>query len=373
MSQRKSVTHVVLTQIVPAVVGLAVLVASILWLSGFFGAKLEPGSEPIAVRSLAAGEQSEEVHEVVKEYFEEAVGTLKAASRTVVSAKILATIEEIAVSAGDTVAKDQVLARLSSAELEARLQQAEKAFAAAKATRTNAEIEFRRAEQLKKSNAIAQAEYDAANARLLVGAAEQERAQQAVTEAKVFLSYATIRAPKAGRIVDRLAEPGDTAAPGQPLLTLYDPGSLRLEAPVREELRAVIAEGQKIEVHIDATDKDLPAIIEQIVPQAEAQSRSFLVKASVPPDRSLFEGMSGRLRIPAGKRRHLCLSLDAVTRLGQLEFVDVVLPDGTLERRLVKLGRLGLPGRAEVLSGLKVGEKVAIHRPASGTGQEAGR
>ena len=41
---------------------------------------------------------------------------------------------------------------------------------------------------------------------------------------------------KAGRIVDRTAEPGDTAQPGKPILTLYDSQSLRLDTPVLEQL-----------------------------------------------------------------------------------------------------------------------------------------
>ncbi len=84
--------------------------------------------------------------------------------------------------------------------------------------------------------------------------------------------------------------------------------------------------------------------------------------------RSLYEGMFGRLRIPAGERRHLCLNTDAVIEVGQLEFVDVVLPDGNIERRLIKIGQLGMPGRQEVLSGVEAGERVVLHGDASGTG-----
>jgi hypothetical protein len=71
--------------------------------------------------------------------------------------------------------------------------------------------------------------------------------------------------------------------------------------------------------------------------------------------------MFGRLLIPAGERRHLCLNSDAVVRIGQLEFVDVVAEDGSIQRRLIKSGNLGVPGRQEVLSGVDVGEQVILH------------
>ncbi|MBN1588054.1 MAG: efflux RND transporter periplasmic adaptor subunit, partial [Pirellulales bacterium] len=76
----------------------------------------------------------------------------------------------------------------------------------------------------------------------------------------------------------------------------------------------------------------------------------------------LYEGMFGRLRIPAGTRRHLCLATAAIQTVGQLQFVDVVKPDGkTLERRFITTGRLGLPGRVEVLSGLEPGDRVVLN------------
>jgi RND family efflux transporter MFP subunit len=186
-----------------------------------------------------------------------------------------------------------------------------------------------------------------------------------VAEAKAMLSYTEIRAPKSGRIVDRLAEPGDTARPGEPLLRLYDATSLRLEAPVKEELAIRLEVGQNLDVYIDALERTVSGTVDEIVPQADAPSRSFLVKVAVPRSDDLYEGMFGRLRIPAGRRRHLCLAMDAIRQVGQLEFVDVLLPDGTLEQRFIKTGRVGMPGRVEVLSGLEAGEKVVLYGEAS--------
>ena len=190
--------------------------------------------------------------------------------------------------------------------------------------------------------------------------AEEARAAETVREAEVLLSYTVIRAAKNGRIVDRSAEPGDVAQPGIPILVLYDATSLRLEAPVMEHLAVKLQIGETLNVYIDALQREFQATVDEIVPQADAPSRSFLVKASLPKSEDLYEGMFGRLRIPAGERRHLCLATDAVVRIGQLEFVDVVLPDGTIERRLIKTGTLGMPGRQEVLSGVQAGEKVLL-------------
>jgi RND family efflux transporter MFP subunit len=353
--------------VVPIIGGLVVLVLVIAWLAGSFESKIAP-STPTANRLQFAGQATDIVHEVTKDYIEEAIGTLKAASRSVISAKVLARIDEIAVTAGDQVATGDILIRLDSQELEAKLKQVEQALAAATATRTETQTNFDRIKSLFQTRTVSQSEFDIATRRLDVARAEVLRAEQTIAEAAVLLSHTTISAPKSGRIVDRLAEPGDTARPGEPLLILYDATSLRLEAPVQEHLAVKLRAGDKLDVYIDALDREVESTIDEIVPQADAPSRSFLVKASIPGSDDLFEGMFGRLRIPAGQRRHLCLVTDAITKIGQLEFVEVVTADGHIEKRFIKTGRLGMPGRIEVLSGLKVGELVVLHSSADSSG-----
>lgn len=349
-----------LKAVVPLLIGTVGLVAIIAWLSGIFETKIEPGEVAVEAARLTS-EPTDVVHEVTKDYIEEAVGTLKAANRTEVAAKVLATIESISVSAGALVNEGDELVRLSSQEFVTRLRQAEENLQAAEATRLQAESDLRRAKGLLAGNAISKSQYDQSETNVKVAEAQEARAQQAVAEAEVFRSYATIKAPRAGKVVDKLAAAGDMARPGQPLLVLYDATSLRLEAPVLEKLAVKLKVGDKLTVRVDALDRNVDAVIDEIVPQADAPSRSFLVKATLPRTDDLYEGMFGRLLIPAGQRRHLCLATDAIKEVGQLQFVSIVRPDKTLERRLVKTGRLGMPGRVEVLSGVSAGETVVLH------------
>ena len=270
-----------LFRVVGIVAGLAMLILIIAWLSGVFHKKIPPGEGAISA-TLAADRPTDLVQEVEKEVVEEAIGTLKAASRSVVSAKILATIDEITVAAGDRVTTGDVLVRLDGKELAARVLQAKEALAAAGATRTEAESTFRRTQDLLRSHAVSRQEFDSVQRRLNVAKAEEGRARQAVVESQILASYTTIVAPKSGRIIDRLAEPGDTARPGIPLLVLYDATSLRLEAPVLEHLAVKLRVGQSLSVYIDSLEKEYQATIDEIVPQADSPSRSFLVKASLP-------------------------------------------------------------------------------------------
>ena len=349
---------------------LAGLVLVIAWMADVFEEKIE--AEPIDVRGRKERKATEKeikgayvVNKKTKDYIEEAVGTLKAADRTEISTRVLARIQEIRVRAGQVVTDEMVktgypLILLDRRDLDTERSQAEASLVAADAAMKRAQSDYRRAVQLRQKGVISQADYEQATENVKVRNAELDHAKQALEGAKVRLSYATLAASKPGVIVDRLAEEGDTARPGEPLLVLYDPKSLRLEVPVMENLAINLKLGEELSVYIDARNREIKAAVDEIVPQAEAASRSFLVKLRLPRSDDLFEGMFGRLRIPVDKREHLCLHVGAIETIGQLQFVEVIGSDGFKQRRFIKTGRMGDPNHVEVISGLKEGELVVM-------------
>jgi RND family efflux transporter MFP subunit len=364
MERVKAIGRALLVRVAPLVVGLALLITVIAYLAGVFTPKISPGESTAGVRMLE-DRPTDTVRQTRKDYVVEAVGKLGAAERTFVASKLLATIERVAVNAGDEVNQGDILVQLDGAEYEARLQQAKEALTGSQARQQEARTAFERVARLQRSSpgTITQGDYDQAVARYRSAEAEVRRLEQEVAEAQVLLSYAEIKAPKSGRIVKRLAEPGDTATRGQSLLEIYDARSLRLEAPVPEQLAVKLAMGEPLNVRIDALHETIEGTVDEIEPQADVLSRSFLVKVALPESDKLYEGMTGRLLIPGGKQEYLCLAADAVRSIGQLEFVDVVRDDDTLDRRLVKTGRSGQSGRLEVLSGVGAGERVVVYRP----------
>ncbi len=349
-----------LRSIVQALAGGATLVAVIAGLSGGCGERIAP-DDPVP--EAAAPTSSRELVEVVEQQtarFEQASGTIFSARHATVSSKILARIEEIPVRAGDEIRKGALVVRLDSRDLQARLQAAREDAAAARASLELAHSERERVTGLYQSKVASRQQLDRARASQQVAMAALERAEQSVATAEVAVSHSEIRSPVAGRVIDRLAEPGDTAAPGVPLLRVYDPGTMRLEAPVREGLATRLTPGRRLRVHVEAIDLGLTGEIEEIVPAAEPGARTFLVKVRLPDDPRLFAGMFGRVEIPAGTVRRLLLPAEAVERIGQLEFTMVVAEDGHAHRRLVTTGPAPQPGSVEILSGLTGGERIAL-------------
>ncbi len=346
-----------------AVAFTAVVIVLLLWLAGAFERKIDARAADARRTRLLANAQTEPARMLTVPATEPAVGTIRAVYQTSVAAKLLAKVSAIHVQAGQTVKDQEVLVRLDDADLQARLRQAEAAVAAAEASRAQAQIEFERVERLFQQGNETRLERERAGTLLQTAEARLEEARQARAEAETILSYATIRSPMDGRVVDKLVEVGDMVNPGQPLLTLYDPARMQLVASVRESLTQRLAVGQDIGVHIDALNKTCLGRISEIVPEAEAATRSFAVKVTGPCPEGIYSGMFGRLLIPLDEQQVLVIPRGAVRRVGQLDLVDVAAetPEqpATLQRRAVQLGR-EFGADVEVLAGLRAGERVVV-------------
>ncbi len=342
------------------VIGGGVLFAAVAWLSGGCSEKIGPEDVREDAELAEAGGGTAVVTEMSGMVYEEVSGTIFSARHTTISSKILARIEAIPVRAGDEIEAGTVVAKLDSRDLDARLAAARERVRSAKAASELAQSEQERVAGMHASNVASKRDLDRTEAELRMTRAELERARQNVADAEVGLSYAEIRSPVTGRVVDRLAEPGDTAAPGAPLLRVYDPGAMRLEAPVREGLATRLTPGQSLRVHVESLDLTIEGEIDEIVPAAEPGARTFLVKVRLPHDPRLFSGMFGRIAVPAGEKARLVVPASAIERIGQLEYATVVADDESAARRLVTTGPAAGEGVVEVLSGLVPGERVVV-------------
>jgi membrane fusion protein (multidrug efflux system) len=340
------------------IVAIVILLLLVAVMAGYFTQKIPPGLE-------AADEidTSEAVAVVVLEapFTEPVPASIEAKETTIISSRLLARITTIAVRAGDLVEPGQLLLELEKTDLQARAQQAREQILSVEARLTEARQNLERAEELHQRGLIAVADRDAARANAAALEADMGSAHQALAEAQIAVGFTEIRSPIAGRIVDRFAEPGDTASPGQKLLSLYNPFSLRVEAWVREQLALSLQAGQSLQVEIPSAERTLTARIEEIVPAADPGSRSFLVRAILPPDNILLPGMYARLQVPAGDRLRLLIPADRIVRVGQLD-VTWVAHEGQAERRFIRLGQQTTDGMIEVISGLQAGELV-LPRP----------
>jgi len=276
---------------------------------------------------------------------EEVVGTVRSKQRAVVEAKVSGRVLEYTATPGAMVKAGDLLARLDVQEIQAKVDQA-------RAMLDQAKRDFDRQKQLIASNATTRQEFDAADARVKIGTG-------AVSEAETMMSYAKVTAPFDGVVTRKLADVGDLAMPGKPLLEIEAPTSLRFEADLPEAILDRVKLGAKMPVRLA---KVIEGTVSEISPVADPVSRTFRVKLDLPQTEGLRTGQFGRVSVPVAEVKLLLVPQSAVLKRGQMELVFVA-KEGKAALRLVKTGKV-LQGRVEVLSGLEEGEQVIVSETA---------
>lgn len=296
--------------------------------------------------SLAVGVQTTRLKPHVAT--EEVVGTVRSKLRAMIEAKVTGRVLEYRATPGTMVSAGDLLVRVEVPEIEAKVDQA-------KATLDQAQRDFERQQQLFASSTSTRQEYDAANARVSV-------AKAGVSEAETMMSYARVTAPFDGVVTRKLADVGDLATPGRPLLEIEAPTALRFEADLPEAILNRIRMGEKMQVRVASVIEPLEATVSEIAPVADPVSRTFQVKLDLPSTPGLRTGQFGRVSVPVAETKLLIVPKESVIQRGQMELVFVVR-EGHASLRLVKTGKKLTTGY-EILSGLEDGEQVVVRGAA---------
>jgi RND family efflux transporter MFP subunit len=337
--------------------GILAMVLLLAWLMGAFHTRLAPGAPtPVTQQAPEGPRYTTKLTDTPRT--ETAIGTIRAVRETIVASRILGRVKTLAITrAGQPVQQDELLVELEATDLQALLDQSRAALNAATSRRDQAKSDFERTESLAQQGIAAPSKVDSDRNAYATATAEVERAQKTVTGAETALGFAKITAPITGIVVDKQINQGDIVQPGQPICTIYDPTRLQLVAVVREELAGRLRIGQTVDVTLDSLGKECQGTVAEIVPTAQAQSRSFEVKVTGPCQPGIVTGMFGRLHVPIDTVAELRVPKTAVQRIGQLDFVGVVTAAGTMQRRFVRTGRSD-GDSVEILSGLAAGEVV---------------
>ncbi len=304
----------------------------------------------------------------------ESVGTVRAAQTSVLASQIMGTIIEIRVREGDRVQRGQVLAVIDDNQPKASLDRAiaadnasQQQLVAAETDLSLAESTLKRFQTLYDRKSVSPQEFDevktreqAALARRDIARAEQAQAKAALEQAHTTLSYTAIRAPFDGIVTEKKVDTGALASPGMPLFTIEDVHRYRLEASVNESDVSYVKIGQSISVLIDAIGGERQAKVAEVVPAADPQSRTFLVKVDLPSDSRLRSGLFGRAEFDRGERQSLLIPRAAVVDRGQLQGVFVLDQSRIAALHYVTLGR-SLNDQVEILAGLQDGDRIVAH------------
>ena len=278
---------------------------------------------------------------------------VEAVVQTTLTSQVSGRVVEMLVDAGQTVKKGDLLLRIDARE-------ASEAAVGASAQYINAKAHFERMKSLQKQNYISQSALDKAKA-------DFETAQAVYGQAGASLGHASIKAPISGVVAQRLIEQGETAAPGRPLLTIYDPSGLRVTASVPQyqlpQMRLVTqakVEFPELKLWVDAKSVTL-------LPTADAATHVSQARVGLPAElKNVIPGMFARVHFVVGRAQRMTVPESAVVRRGEVSAVYVQDAKGALSLRQVRLGETFPNGELEVLAGLMAGENVAIDSVKAG-------
>jgi RND family efflux transporter MFP subunit len=306
------------------------------------GCHKETTSKPAELPSATVRVQTAERKSLAA--IEDVVGTVRPKLSAAIEAKVSGRVEKMLVVPGQSVKEGELLALIDAHEIKARHDQAA-------AARQQAENDLKRFTALLEQKILSQSEFDSAQSKFRMATAAE-------AEAATMLDYVRITAPFTGVITRKLADVGDHAMPGKPLLQMENPGELRFETDVPEALIGNVKLGDPLFVRVAAVAAAITGKVAEISPAADANSRTFLVKLDLPATEGLRSGQFGRVAVPVGEVNSIRVPATAVVQRGQMEMVFVVA-DKHAQLRLVKTGRHA-GAEVEVVSGLNSGESIVI-------------
>lgn len=288
-------------------------------------------------------------------------GALQPVRQATVKAKVSGDVRQITVREGETVQAGQVLARIDTADLDAKLIERIGALESAKAQLALAEKTRTTNQTLLKQNFISQNAFDNSESSYNVAQGSAKSAEAQVQIARNALRDAAAISPLTGIVAKRHVQPGEKVAFDSPLVTVVDLKDMELQAAVPATDVPELSMGKPVELVIDGFgDRRFSGRVERINPATEPGTRSFLVYVGIPnADNALRGGMFATGRIALAASAPLpTLPSTAVRVEGGQAFVWI-LEDGKLVKRNVLTGaRDDAAGRIEIKTALPAGTPI---------------
>jgi RND family efflux transporter MFP subunit len=363
-----------------------VVVLALLLVGGFFW--WQKGPRAVEVRTASVRESAAVGNERT---VLNASGYVTARREATVSSKVTGKVIEVLVEEGRKVQEGQVLARLDDTNVKTSLRSAEAQLVSARNALAETRVRIREAEQelrrqigLLQSKIATQADYDHAEAASLAYKArlEQQQADIGVAESQVAawqqqLEDTIIRAPFAGIVTSKNAQPGEMISPISAgggftrtgICTIVDMQSLEIEIDVNESYINRVESGQPVEATLDAyPDWKIPCKVIAIIPTADRQKSTVKVRVGfdkldsrILPEMSIKVAFREAANPGSVAQRTVVVPKVAIHQQDGRDVV-LVIQNERAERRAVTVA--SSTGEETIVSaGLAAGEKVILEWP----------
>lgn len=286
-----------------------------------------------------------QVRDVDLTYPAEAV--VEAVRQATVAAQVQGRVIEVHADAGQRVKKGELLMRIDARE-------AAEGVAGAQAQLIQARANYERTKNLFAQKFVSAAVLDKADA-------DYKAAQANAGASGATWSHAAVAAPMAGIVAQRHTELGEMAAPGRPLITVYDPREMRVIADIPQYKLAEVRQSGHARIEFPETGRWIDAARVEVLPTADIRSHTVTARLYLPDGvEGAIPGMAVRAHFVTGTGRKLTVPPKAVIRRGEVTAVYVIDTQNQPRLRQVRIGEMLGNGEFDVLAGLAAGDKVSL-------------
>lgn len=285
-----------------------------------------------------------------------ASGSIEARRVTEIGSEVSGRLIEVFVDVGDWVEAEVPLFQIDPAPYETALAEARAGLALAQAESENARLEEQRASRLAEQRVASQQDYDALRTQARVASARVQQMRAQLARAERDLERTRVVSPYAGSIVERLAHEGALAGP-EAIVVLQESGVLEaiLDVP---EAPVPVRVGDLIRLYPQGVTEPLEAQVTSVNDRVDSETRTYEIRGPVSnPD--LKAGSYVRADIfPSRTKPYPVVDRSSLITLDGRYYVFQLAED-RIQRVSVQVGVMS-EDRVEILSGLKVGDAVAL-------------
>lgn len=283
-------------------------------------------------------------------------GSVIALESVNVASRLMGYIKDIAVTEGQTVKQGQRLFSIDPLDIEGAVEQARLGLRQAEDAMNDAKADFQRFESLYKDEVVSRQQFEKMKLNYDIAVSRAAQAKAGLGTAQGQMRYATVTSPINGVVTQKMANEGDIAAPGHPVLRVENPSRLQVQTAVSEEVFKNVKLGQIVKVEIDGKESTVDAKVANVSPAADPMTHSYTIKLDITVP-GLHSGAFARVLFPVAQRNVLAIPRAAVLDRAGITGVFVVDAQNVARYRMVRTGK-SENGLVEVLSGLNSGERV---------------
>jgi RND family efflux transporter MFP subunit len=289
----------------------------------------------------------------------ELAGVTRASDRAQLSFPIPARVSTRPVEVGDRVRRGQVLASLDDHEFRLAEQASSAALAELEIRLAQAQREEQRTARLAAAEAATAEELEQNRAAASALAAARDAAAARLAETRRLLAESTLEAPFSGTVTAVHVEPGEWAAPGQPILELAGEGAVEIMLEVPESAWSRLDVGREVEVSLPFLAVSATGQITRLAGVAGGPGGLFPVEITIRDRGDIVSGLAAEVVLPLESRPQLTVPMASILNPGSSRPAVFRITGGRAQRIEVEIGEV-IGERIAVTGALEAGDSVAV-------------